>query len=243
MTEEARSCKICHLPFDGHSMGEKGAYKLVACKSCGSVMAEPWPTTADLDKFFGDIQPEIVHMPNPANEIRRARKILEKMLVGFKGRRFLDVACRQGYAVMAAKELNLQAEGIDPHDFFIAFAKDKYEPHLFEHLAIQDYAAKKQQADIVFAIETFCEQIDPESCMVALSKIIPTGGLLYMQEPDGNHFRLPKKFSNWLFVDPPLNFVYISRKGMEALLGRHGFKIKKSFFTWAPFMRLIAVKL
>lgn len=243
MTEKERTCLICQRPFHEYDMGEKNGYKLVACNSCGSVMTQPLPAKVDLDKFFGNIQPEITHSPNPQGDILRARIILAKLLAGgFKGTRFLDVACRRGYAVMAAKELHLQAAGIDPHDFFIAFAKDKYDPGLFDCLSVEEYAAKGHQADIVFSIEFLCEHPDPEACMTALSKIVAPGGLLYMQEPDGNHFRLPKKIANWLFIDPPLNFIYPSRKGIKALLRRHGFTIKKRFFAWAPFIRLIAVK-
>ena len=60
--------------------------------------------------------------------------------------------------------------------------------------------------------------------------------------PDGNSSNLPHSFAKWPLVDPPVNFVYISKKAMMALLGRHGFPVQKMFFTWRPFMRLIAVK-
>ena len=241
MTEARKTCRICQQPFFGHPMGEKNGYTFLACKACGSIVTEPWPTQEVIDKFFGDIQPEIVHLPNPAGEIIHAKKLLRKITRDYTGRRFLDVSCRQGYGVMAAKELGFQARGIDPHNFFIAFAKDKYDPHLFEHVTVPDYAAKGEQAEIIFSIESFCEQLDPEGYMAALSKILAPHGKLYLQEPDGNHLRLPIKLSNWSFADPPMNFSYISKKGMMSLLGRHGLKIEKSFFTWSPFMRLIAV--
>lgn len=239
MTEPKKTCRICKLPFNEYPMGEKEGYKLVACKACGSVMTDPWPMQAELDKFFGDIQPEIVHLPSPLLEINRIKKLLKKITPGFKGKRFLDISCRQGYGVNAAKDLGFQAKGIDPHDFFIAFAKDKYDPHLFERCTVKDYAAKGEQADLIYSVESFCEQPEPEEYMAALSKILAPGGILYLQEPDGNNFSLPKNFSSWQFVDPPLNFSYLSKKGMEALLKRHGLEIKQSLFIWGPFMRLV----
>lgn len=224
-------------------MGEKNGYQLVACKSCGSVMTEPWMTVAELDRFFGDVQPEIVHLTNPEDRIASMKRLIRKIAgPAVAGRRFLDISCRQGYAVIAAKELGFNAKGIDPHDFFINFAKDKYDSQLFEHVTVPDYAARNEKADIVFSIESFCEQTDPDGYMAALSKITAPGGLLYLQEPDGNSFHLPHHFPRWAFVDPPLNFSYLSEKGMLALLARHGFKVRKKFFTWGSFMRLIAVK-
>jgi len=79
-------------------------------------MTEPWLTPADLDKFFGDVQPSIVHLPDPQAAIAGMKKLIRKITGDFAGRRFLDISCRQGYAVMAAKELGFQAKGIDPHD-------------------------------------------------------------------------------------------------------------------------------
>ena len=221
-------------------MGEKNGFKFFACKTCGSIAAHPWPTQAVIDQFFADIQPEIVHFPNHQLEIVRIKKLLKK--IGgdnIAGKRFLDVCARQGYGVLAAKELGFQAHGIDAHNFFTAFAKDKYDPHLFTQATVQDYAAKGEQADFIYIPEGFCEQTDPESYTAALAKILAPQGRIYMHEPDGNHLRLPVNFVNWSFVDPPLNFSYISKKGMTALLRRHGLKVEKSFFTWSPFLRLV----
>ncbi len=241
MTEAQKICRICLKPFIEHPMGEKNGYKFTACKACGSIETAPWPTQETLDKFFGDIQPEAVHLPNPKNEIKHVKTILGKITRDFTGKRFLDAGCHQGYGVIAAKELGFQAHGIDAHDFFIAFAKDKYDPHLFEQATVQDYAAKGGQADIIYINEGFSEQIDPEGYTAALAKILSPKGKIYLHEPDGNHPRLPVNFGGWSFVDPPINFSYLSKKGMTALLWRHGLKIEKSFFTWSPFMRLVVV--
>lgn len=242
MTDNKDTCRICHAPFHPYDMGEKNGYRLTACKTCGSVVADPWPSGAELEQFFGDIQPEIVHLPNPAGEIAYWKKWITKAIPQTAGKRFLDITCRQGYITMAAKELGFQAKGIEPYDFFVSFAKNKYDSHLFEHITVQDYAARGEQADVIFSVESFCEQTDPESYMAALAKILAPGGVLYIQEPDGNSFHLPRTFTKWNFVDPPINFLYLSEKGMKALLHRHGFKIQRRFFTWGPLMRFIAVR-
>src|SRR3989304_1601777 len=192
MTEKQNTCRICLKPFQEYSMGGRTASRLAACKSCGSVMTEPWLTPADLDRFFGDVQPSIAPLPDPQAAIAGMKKLIRKITGDFAGRRFLDISCRQGYAVMAAKELGFQAKGIDPHDFFTSFTKDKYPADLFEHVSVQDCAARGEQAEVVFSIESFCEQPDPEAYMAALYKMIAPGGLLYLQEPDGNSMHLPR---------------------------------------------------
>jgi len=225
-------------------MGEKNGYTFAACKACGSIVTQPWPTQQELDQYFADIQPEAVHAYNYQQEIKTTKNLFVKLMKNYfggaaAGKRFLDVCCRQGYGVVAAKELGFQAHGIDAHAFFVAFAKDKYDASLFEQATVQEYAARGQQADFIFVAEAFCEQPDPDSYAAALAKILARTGKIYLHEPHGNHLRLPIMFAHWPFVEPPINFSYPSKKGMEILLGRHGLVIEKSFFTWSPFMRLI----
>ncbi len=52
--------------FSNIPWAKRKAYKFFRLASgCGSIATDPWPTQETLDKFFGDIQPEIVHIPNP----------------------------------------------------------------------------------------------------------------------------------------------------------------------------------
>jgi SAM-dependent methyltransferase len=242
--ETANICRICRKPFVEHPMGEKNGYTFAACKACGSIMTAPWPTQQELDQYFADIQPEAVHAYNYQQEIKSTKNLFVKLAKNYfggniSGKRFLDACCRQGYGVQAAKELGFQAHGIDAHSFFVAFAKDKYDASLFEQATAGQYAERGQQADFIYVAEGLCEQVDPDSYIAALAKILSPRGKIYLHEPHGNHMRLPVIFANWGFVEPPLNFFYPSKKGMEILLGRHGLVIEKSFFSWSPFMRLI----
>ena len=226
-------------------MGEKGGYIFIACKQCGSVMTDPLITQDGLDGFFGEVQPQVTHVPHPEREITyMQRRITKLMQAGTKGtgKRFLDVCCRQGYAVKAARGLGFQAMGIDPHDFYIKFAREKWGAEHFEQSTPQDYAARGQQADIVFSFLGFSEQPDVDVYAAALAKIVAPEGKIYIEESDGNSFWLPRKFTKWDYVEPPLNFIYPSRKGMIAVLKRHGLKVESKLFGLGPFMRLVVVK-
>jgi len=236
-------CRICNGAFSALSMGEKNGYRLIACRSCGSVMADPWPTREDVEKLYADIQPEITHQPKFEIIIANTKKTITKVCNGKpEGTTFLDVGCRQGYAVNAAQSLDMKAKGIDSFDFFIRFSKEKYPSLDTDCMTAMDYAATGQQADVIYASETFCEQNDPDAYTAALAKILAPGGFLYIEEPNGNAFNVPAKFANWGFVDPPLNFLYVSKTGIEKMLARHGLKITRSYFTWSPFMRLLVTK-
>jgi ubiquinone/menaquinone biosynthesis C-methylase UbiE len=138
--------------------------------------------------------------------------------------------------------LGFEARGIDNHDFFIRFAKEKYDAALFEEGTAQDLAVTGYKADLVFCLEHLCEEVDIEGFLSAVSRILTPNGILYIEEPDGNHFNVPRRFSGWPVVFPPINFLYPSKSGLEKALRRHGLKIRKSFFTWRPIMRLVVTK-
>ena len=144
---------------------------------------------------------------------------------------------------MAARNLGMEPLGISSHDFFVKFAQEVYAPDLFKHISLQDYAASDPpKADFILAQETFSEQPDIEGYMAALSRVLAPNGVIYIEEADGNSFNLPKRFAEWAYVEPPLNFVYYSKKGLTAALNRHGLAVQKMFFTWKPMMRMVVGK-
>lgn len=236
-------CRVCRKPLVSYPMGEKNGFKLIACKPCGSVMVDPWITQDELDAYFGQVQPQITHLPEPEEQIQTMSERIRRVFRNPEGKRFIDVAARQGYGVAAARQANMTSLGIDPHEFFAKFAQEIYGPEFFRHSSVQDFAASDPpKSDLVFAIETFCEQSDLEGFTAGLARLVAPGGFLYIEEADGNNFNLPRNFIEWSYVEPPLNFVYLSKKGLTTLLARHGLRVQKMFFTWQPIMRLIAVK-
>jgi SAM-dependent methyltransferase len=237
-------CRICQKPYYSYPMGEKNGYLLESCRACGSVMTKPWITQESLDKFYADVQPVATHLTEPEIEISVAEQTISRVMPSAPvGKRFLDACSRQGYATMAAKNLGMQAFGVTPHEFFAKFAQEVYSPELFKHITLQEYAASDPpKADFVLAQESFTEQSDIDGYAAALSRVLAPGGVLYIEEADGNSFNLPKRFAEWGYCEPPLNFAFYSKKGLTAVLNRHGLAIQKMFFTWKPMMRMVVVK-
>lgn len=236
-------CIICHQARHVYPMGEKNGYALEACKACGSVMTTPLVTDEQRETYFGEIDPQITHRPDPRNIIERLKSRLRAVVPHPQGKRFLDVGCQNGYAVVAASELGMRPVGIDQHEFFIEFAQAKYPGNTFETARLRDYAAAHPaEADVIYCAENFCIETDIESFTAGLAAALAPKGIIYIEEPDGNHLNIPRNFANWPVVYPPINFIFLSKRGMAALLKRHGLAICRKFFSWRPFMRLIVTR-
>lgn len=238
-------CRVCRKPFNAYPLGEKNGFELEACRACGSVLVNPEVTEEQREEFFGIVEPKITHIPNHEAEIERLKKVILKVEPQPQGKTFLDVGSQYGYAVSAAKQLGMKAHGVEKHDHFIEFLHEKYEngKEIFQHIRLQDYAATNPpKYDFIYSTENFGMETQPEEFAQAIADLLAPSGKVYIHEPDGNHFNLPRQFVNWEIAYPPINFVYYSKKGMAALLARHGLAIKHKYFSWRPFMRLYVTK-
>lgn len=240
-TDQQLHCRICHGQSAPYDMGDKNGYHLEACRACGSVQVTPWPDDALIESYYGDIQPEVVHAANPEAEITGIAKLLKKRLpADSSGKRLLDVNAQRGYAVMAARQLGFKtAKGLNYHDFYARFAEQKYGAEYFQQMTLADYAATGAQADVILCLNALGEQTDPDAFVAALAKTLAKGGMAYIEEADGNHFNTPRSMGAWAAVEPPATCAVLSKAGTAKLLARHGLVIRKSLFTWAPYMRLI----
>lgn len=241
MTETPKDkCPICQKDFVPYPMGEKNDYTLVACRVCGSVMVSPWMTDERREQYFGEIEPQITHTPNPEGDIAARKKAILRAMPNPAGKKFLDICSQNGYAVIAAKQLGMKAHGIDEHEFFVEFARSKFGKDLFDHISAKEFAeAHAGEYDFIYALEAFSLQTHPDDLAAAMAKLLAPGGVIYIEEPDGNHWNLPGKFTVWPLVFPPINFAYLSRKGLAALLKRHGLAVKKNFWSWQPFSKFV----
>lgn len=242
-TAQHHTCPVCRAEFLPYSMGSKDGYQLVSCRACGSVMATPAPTQAQLETFYGDIQPEAVHVANPEREISHMSKVLGKSLPAPTGgkNRMLIVNVQNGYLLAAAQKNGWKATGINFHEFMHRFACANYgEAHFFLG-SLPEFAAQSQEKfDAIVCSRSFTEHRDLDALAAALKKLLADSGVIYIEEPDGNHFNTPRDFSVWNSVEPPVTSATLSKKGLGKLLARHGLGVKKTWFTWAPYIRMLA---
>lgn len=241
MTETPKGkCPICLKDFSPYPMGEKNDFKLEACNACGSVMVRPWMTSEIREKYFGETEPQITHTPSPESDILRRKRMIEKAMPQPAGKKFLDICSQNGYAVMAAKELGMDAHGIDEHEFFVDFARSKYGEDVFDNISAKDFAETHAgQFDFIICLEAFSLQINPDELAAALAKLLAPGGTIYIEEPDGNHWNLPGRFVLWPVAYPPINFVYPSKRGLINLLKRHNLVVTQQFWSWYPFSKFV----
>lgn len=235
-------CRACHATISiAHSRGEKDGYNLLSCQACGTVTADPFPTAEELTAFYQSYRGSKMYKPKEKKKIRRAERRIGRLLSLTRGRHLLDVGCNMGYAVKAGLNLGLEARGIDIDPDTLDKARAAYGDR-FDCISVQDYAAQGHKADIIHTSEVIEHVPDPDGFTAALHKILSDDGILYLTTPDSGHWGVPRDFMSWDAVKPPFHITYFTRKGIRAILQRHGFEIIKFSFSLKPGLRVTARK-
>lgn len=236
------SCKACNTPLSSNlSVGKSNGYDLLRCPSCASVTVNPWPTVEQLINFYQSYKGTTDYRKKQDRKIARAKARIRKLMRRTKGRRLLDIGSNYGFTIKAALDLGLDAKGIDIDATAVAASVESFGNH-FETVSVQDYAARGEQADIIYTAEVVEHVPDPDSFIAAVAKILAPSGVLYLTTPDAGHFRVPKDFTSWYSVMPPEHITYFTRRGLTRLCNKHGLEIEKFFFSLKPGIRMIARK-
>jgi SAM-dependent methyltransferase len=231
-----RGCKGTSLSY----IGEKNGFGILRCETCRTAMVDRYPSNEELIAFYSNYHKTGNYQKKAATKIRRgAGRIRRMMALKPPGKRFLDVGCNAGYVVEAARQLGLEAHGIDIDAGSVQAAKDAYKA-TFEVIPVEERAKRGDKFDMIYTSEVLEHVRDPDGFIAAIGQLLSPRGVLYVTAPDGAHFRTPKDFLSWDKVFPPEHLTYFSRKGVTALLARHGFAVEKFQIAFKPGLKLFA---
>ncbi|MDD4617473.1 MAG: methyltransferase domain-containing protein [Alphaproteobacteria bacterium] len=241
---ESASCKACMALLDpSRRSGHKNGFDLLVCPGCGTITIHPFPTREELTAFYQAYKDKANYRSKQDKKIRRARRRIKRMMALAPGKKFLDVGCNYGFAVEAARLLGLDASGIDIDGPAIESDRKAFPLSQFKAASVEDYAAQNHKFDMVYSAEVIEHVPDADSFVQGLSKLLNSGGILYLTTPDAGHFAVPTRVETWKEVFPPEHLTYHTRQGIKLLFQKHGLKIRKFFFSFKPSLRVLAEKL
>lgn len=237
------ACKACSASLSGVvSLGSKNGYELLRCPACATVIVDPWPTIEELMHFYQSYEGTTDYKKKKDKKIARAKRRIARLAPQAPGKKFLDVGCNYGFTVQAARDLGLDAHGIDIDATAVAASREIFGKAFYETISVQDYAARGGKADMIYTSEVIEHVPDPDSFVAAIAKILNPGGLLFLTTPDAGHFRVPRDFITWGDVMPPEHITYFTRKGLQILFEKHGLRVMNFAFNFKPGIRALAVK-
>lgn len=235
-------CPAC-LNNDATHAGSKNGYELHRCDRCKTVRVSPQPSAEQLNAYYTSYAGTCDYTKKRTSKLKRSRARIKRLMGMHSGMDFLDVGCNYGFAVAAAGELGLNAQGIDIDATAVNASREAFGTvGTFEYRTVQDHAASGAKADIIYTSEVIEHTPDPNSFTAAMERILKPGGLLFVTTPDAGHCRVPADFTQWSHTNPPEHLTYFTKKGMRSMLERHGFTKVKFRLRLKPGMSLTARK-
>ncbi|MBX3493302.1 MAG: class I SAM-dependent methyltransferase [Parvibaculum sp.] len=234
-------CMIC----GGTEFTPLGAHKghaLFGCRECGFSFVHPMPGAAEITAIYDQYGSNQSYAGKAKRKVQRARRRIRRYMKRAPGKRFLDVGCNVGTAVEAARELGLEAYGIDIDKESVGIARNLFPGGDYHAGPIESLPPEWGNFDFIYSAEVIEHISDPHAYFAALTPRVNSGAVLYLTTPDAGHWRVPKKFTDWDEVFPPDHLIYFTRDAMRRFLDRHGFDVVKFEFYLKPGLRVIARK-
>lgn len=219
------NCNLCGAD-DTEPVIMQNDYRMVQCRRCGLVYANPRPLPEALISLYNeyhqrDSKDEHTWERLMALNFDDTSAVLDQMFPG-KGR-LLDIGCGYGHFIGIMKSKGWAASGIEPSENASAYAKSKGLAVI--RTVIEDAAFAENSFDAITAFYVLEHLFDPRAALKKIRALLKPGGALVLRVPHTTPIvKLLKRLGikNNLY-DMPFHLYDFSPDTITRLLERAGF--------------------
>jgi ubiquinone/menaquinone biosynthesis C-methylase UbiE len=232
-------CPLCrgrHLSkiveVGDHYQRKPGRFTLSRCGSCGHVFQNPRLSLEGLSFYYRDFYDglgEELTQAVFANEMAEYRERARLVSSFSTPRRWLDVGAGHGHFCCFLRELlpETHFEGLDLSESIDQAVRRRWVDRgirgLFPEVA-PELAAVGESYDVVSMSHYLEHTLDPAAEIEAAARVLPSGGLLFIEVPDPES-RLGRLFGRgWLPWFQPQHLHFLSVKNIHRLLVERAFE-------------------
>jgi len=219
-------------------------YVILRCADCGSIFLHPYYfeesfNLYDDTRYFSGYFPNNIHTGG-GPQLRPSRfQSYTRWVNKNQARRFLrmaslpensetrvvDIGCAKGDLALGFADCGCDACGVDISDQMIQEARKKGVSAI--QGKFEDVSISESSFDLITSIEVFEHMSDLKEVLAKIKQALKPGGVLIVQVPndiDGYRRILFRKI--WWMI-PPMHIRYFTRRSVENIFGRHGFRVIK----------------
>lgn len=225
-----------------HRTGAGERCRVVRCKSCDLIYANPFPFPKDVDALYSDTEDFFALHPDPEHGVVAREPLIQQVEKLTSGRRLLDVGAGRGELVAAALRRGWDAYGVESAKKFVD-AAEKHCPGRIFHGFVEDVSieALKGPFDAVILAAVLEHLHTPNTVLGAISRLLKPGGVLYVDVPNdaGLYFRLGNLWNRLrrrdqvVHLSPtfsPYHVYGFSRRSLTAMLRAHDLEPERFHF-------------
>jgi 2-polyprenyl-3-methyl-5-hydroxy-6-metoxy-1,4-benzoquinol methylase len=241
-TELAR-CEICAAATAPY-FASQGSYDYHRCEQCGFVFLSPMPSDEALHAVYNEDYRDISAEFYPKANSRRHRTFWKSMrfLPYITGKRVLDIGCGGGFMTNAFRRWSASASGVDISEPSLAYARAHFPRCTFYCEGFEAFAKRGLEFDFVFSTELLEHIPAARPFMSVLDAVTRPGAHVYIATPDAGHPAVPRKFTDWIDVQPPHHVQFFNRENVTKLFADYGFELQRAFAKKKPALSLLFVR-
>ena len=157
------------------------------------------------------------------------------------GPRLVQAELLQSFVTDAARTLGFNAVGIDIDADAVTYARKHYPLNRYHVGAVETFRpADGRLFNAVYCAGVLEHVGDMNHFVAALSRLLKTGGILYLSTPDFGHWRRPKDLTSWDVLRPPYNCSIFSDGNLRRLLAHHRLDVFKRQLAFKPGIKVLA---
>jgi 2-polyprenyl-3-methyl-5-hydroxy-6-metoxy-1,4-benzoquinol methylase len=231
-----------------HRYGLGVVNRIVQCRTCKLLYANPFPIPVDPQKLYGDPAKYFVRH-DEQGKVDRSRELIREISkrLGRTSYRLLDIGSGRGELLQAAKLEGVEATGLEFSDAMIEHTRKTYGMTPIAQ-SIEDYAASAGIRFEAFTLNAVLEHVyDPDAMIAAVAKLAAPGAILYIDVPNepnlvtrlGNLVQRAKRSPSVFNLSPswtPYHVYGFNPRALGHLLAKHGFAITETEIFAAPYI-------
>jgi SAM-dependent methyltransferase len=228
---KGRLCPACDSP-ESINVGQHGGYALLECPRCRLGYSDPM-TGGSEDFYKGHV---VYQSDDPTSLDLERKAVRSEFNASFlkslpAGARLLDVGCGRGAFVAFAREMNVDAVGLDFNASQIEIGKSQFglggSLHLLDLRRGGLVDLNLGTFDVVSMFEVIEHVEGPRQLLEGASRVMRPGGMMLISCPNEDRIRVGPR----IFVDyPPHHLTRWRKQTLITLMGDLGFELVRFDF-------------
>ena len=205
-------------------------FRIVRCRACRSLYARPRPIEAQLARIYEKF-PQLSNgregqvNDDPEDGAREAKDRLSRLLQFVRTGHLLDIGSGKGDFLSAASRIFV-VQGVDVAPRLRQEARGL---PVFKG-QLEEAAFPQASFDAVTAVEVFEHLFAPQRTLREIHRILKPNGVLLFQTGDADSFLARLNPNTWTYLEPPVHLNVFSRKALQDLAEKIGFK---PLYSWS----------
>jgi SAM-dependent methyltransferase len=214
-----RECPICASTTAATAVASIGDVSVFQCPTCRGDSFGREPAAAELDRAYNDFDAGQIARRNLAEYVKQSRHILESEISSASlssphGLAFFDYGCGGGHFVQAAKDLGMNAMGMELDPESVGSAVSRGLNVVRGSLPENEPDLGSRRFDVIKCMHVLEHTRRPREVLAALSRLLAPRGVLVLSVPDQGsvpaHIKMlirkvGLKRNEWGFVQPPIH--------------------------------------